>query len=164
MTGQQSTGGGNYMTVIIFCFVVIANVIGFCVIVRNFFRMERYTGKSSVWSTVTKIFSVLLNIVLVYGVLWGFVIGFMSMSTGSIFSYNKIYVSDFFTGFALLEASVFLPYGINMLLYKIWYRKNNLCKWWIFPALLTGAITFLLAVISAITSGDIKDWSIAEWL
>ncbi|MDE6034633.1 MAG: hypothetical protein K2G36_01815 [Ruminococcus sp.] len=153
------------MTVIIFCFVVMVNVIGFYFIVRNFFRQERYTGKSSVWSTVTKIFSVLLNIVIAYGVFWGFFISLMFMSTRGIFvNHHKIYVSDFCIGFALLEASIFLPYGINMLLYKIWYRKNNLCKWWIFPALLTGAITFLMAVSGLLTIGYIKDWSTSEWL
>ena len=153
------------MTVIIFCFVVMVNVIGFYFIGRNFFRQERYTGKSSVWSTVTKIFSVLLNIVLVYGVFWGFFISLMFMSTRGLFcNHHKIYVSDFFTGFALMEATIFLPYGINMLLYKIWYRKNNLCRWWIFPALLVGAITFLLAVSGLLISGYINDWSTSEWL
>ncbi|MDE6834439.1 MAG: hypothetical protein K2J39_09400 [Ruminococcus sp.] len=153
------------MTVIIFCFVVMVNVIGFYFIVRNFFHMERYTGKSSVWSTITKIFSVILNLVLIYGVFWGFFISLMLMSSrGLFYNYHKIYVSDFYTGFLLLEASVFLPYGINMLLYKVWYRKNNLCKWWIFPALLIGAVTFLLAVLFVITNGYIKDWSTSIWL
>lgn len=153
------------MTVIIFFLVVVVNVIGFYFIARNFFRQERYSGKNSVWSTVTKIFSVILNLVLIYGVFWGFLIGFMFMSTRGIFyNYHKIYVSDFFTGFLLMEASVFLPYGINMFLYKVWYRKNNLCKWWIFPALLIGAVTFLLAVLCVITIGYIKDWSTSEWI
>ena len=151
------------MTVIIFFLVVVVNIIGFYFIVRNFLRQERYSGKSSVWSTLTKIFSVILNLVLIYGVFWGFFIGVMFMSPRGLFNYHKIYVSDFCTGFLLLEASVFLPYGINMLLYKVWYRKNNLCKWWIFPALLIGAVTFVLAVLFVITNGYIKDWSTAEW-
>ncbi|MDE6501703.1 MAG: hypothetical protein K2L10_06430 [Ruminococcus sp.] len=152
------------MIVIIFCFVIIVNVIGFYFIVRNFLWREKYSGKSSVWTTVTKIFSVILNLVLIYGVFWGFFISFMFMSTQGIFyNYHKIYVSDFCTGFLLLETLFFLPYGINMFLYKIWYRKNNLCKWWILPSLLIGAVTFLMAVLCVITIGYINDWSTAKW-
>ncbi len=149
---------------IIFFLVVIVNAIGFCFIVKNFFRQEIYSGKNSSFSTMTKVFSVILNLVLAYGVFWGFLISFMFMSTRGIFyNYHKIYVSDFYTGFLLLETLFFLPYGINLFLYKVWYRKNNLCKWWIFPALVIGAVTFLLAVSGLLIIGYIKDWSTAEW-
>lgn len=55
---------------LIFLVVVILNVTAMRFIVRGFFRKVKVAGKNSAWSTITKIFSVLLNLLIDYGVFW----------------------------------------------------------------------------------------------
>ena len=152
------------MTVIIFCFVVMVNVMGFCFIVRNFCRQERYTGKSSVWSTVTKIFSVILNLVIFWSVIYAIASGLWNISAhGHYYKLESIHLSDFFNGLIIIETAVFLPYGLNLLLYKLWYKKTGLSKYWIFPAIVIGAGALILCVFSIISGDFINDWSTVKW-
>ena len=152
------------MTVIIFFLVVVVNITGFCFILRNFFRKERYTGKSSVWSTVTKIFSVIFNLVIFWSVIYAIAGGLWNISAhGHYYKLESIHLSDFFTGLILIETAIFLPYGLNLLLYKWWYKKTGLSKYWIFPAIAIGAGAFIVCVFSIISGDFINDWSTVKW-
>lgn len=152
------------MTIIIFFLVIIVNAIGFCFIVRNFFRQEIYSGKNSVWSTVTKIFSLILNLVIFWSVIYAVCGGLWLMSAdGHYYKLESIHLSDFFNGLIIIETAVFLPYGLNLLLYKLWYKKTGLSKYWIFPAIVIGAGALIVCVFSIISGDFINDWSTVKW-
>lgn len=150
---------------IIFFLVVMINAIGFYFIVRNFFRQEIYSGKSSVWSTVTKVFSVILNLVIFWSVIYAVCGGLWLMSAdGSYYKVKSIHLLDFYAGLIFLETAVFLPYGLNLMLYKLWYKKTGLSKYYIFPAIVIGAGALIVCVFSIISGDFINDWSTVKWI
>lgn len=151
---------------LIFLVVVILNVTAMRFIVRGFFRKVKVSGKNSAWSTITKIFSVIFNIALGFGAFWSMVLGFFCMSPFGWFGNvrEKFWVSDLVSGFLLCEVSVFVPYGLNVLLYKFWYKKVGLSKWWTFPALIMGVATFIFCIFEIISSEYIRYWSQCEWI
>lgn len=151
---------------LIFLVVVILNVTAMRFIVRGFFRKVKVSGKNSAWSTITKIFSVIFNIALGFGAFWSMVLGFFCMSPFGWFGNvrDKFWVSDLVSGLLLCEVSVFVPYGLNVLLYKFWYKKVGLSKWWTFPALITGALAFIITVSYVLSNDYISGWTNAEWL
>lgn len=152
---------------VIFIFLIIfaLNVTAFCFMIRNFFRKGKISGKNSVWSTITKIFSVLLNLLIDYGVFWELIFSICFIrSYGLVTGTWKIYISEFNMGFIFLETAFFVPYVLNVLLYKFWYRKFGLSKWWTFPALLTGALAFIITVSYVLSNDYISGWTNAEWL
>lgn len=153
------------MTGAIFLIFVILDITALAVIIGKFFCIDRFFGKKSAWSIFAKVFSVIFNLALCYGVFWAIVLGLFFISP-YVFFYksDKIYMSNFCIGFAILETGVFAPYGLNFLLYKIWYRKVDISKWWIFPAIITGIGAFAIIVINIIFGGYIKDWSTIEWI
>lgn len=150
---------------VIFLIAVILDITAFAIIIGHFFCIDRFSGKKSAWSIVAKVFSVIFNLALAYGAFWAICFGLFLISPyGFLYKSEKIYISDFLTGFALIETAVFLPYGLNFLLYKIWYRKVDISKWWIFPAIITGIGAFVLIVFGVISDGYIKDWSTIKWI
>lgn len=150
---------------LIFLVAVVLNITALYVIIRKFFRKKTVSGKTSSWSIVTKIFSVVLNLALAFGVFWAVALGLWLISTdGLFFSTGKIYKSDFTIGLILLETAVFLPYGLNLLLYKFWYGKKGLSKWWTFPAIVIGAGAFIWSVFHILSENFINDWSKAKWI
>ncbi len=152
------------MTVVIFFLVVIVNIIGFYFIVRNFFRQEIYSGKNSLFGTMTKIFSLILNLVIFWSVIYAVCGGLWLMSAhGHYYKVESIHLFDFYAGLILLETAVFLLYGLNLLLYKLWYKKTGLSKYWIFPAIIIGAGALILCVFSIISGDFMNDWSTVEW-
>ncbi|MCM1505888.1 MAG: hypothetical protein NC177_01955 [Ruminococcus flavefaciens] len=154
-----------FRTEISFFFVVIANITVLLFIIKRFFWIDKFNGKKSAWSIVAKVFSVILNLVLCYGVFWAIVFGLFLISPyGFLYKSDTIYMSDFCTGFALLETAVFLLYGLNFLLYKIWYRKVDISKWWIFSAIIIGVGVLAIVVLNVVSGDYIKDWSTIEWI
>ena len=152
------------MILIIFFLVVVVNAIGFYFIVRNFCRQERYSGKHSSFSMVTKIFSVVLNLVIFWSVIYAVAGGLWLMSAhGHYYKLESIHLFDFYAGLILVETAIFLPYGLNLLLYKWWYKKTGLSKYWIFPAIVIGAGALILCVFSIISGDFINDWSTVKW-
>ncbi|MDE6780341.1 MAG: hypothetical protein K2J40_02635 [Ruminococcus sp.] len=151
---------------IIFFFVVMINIIGFYFMTKKFFRKRTVSGKNSSFSTVTKVFSVILNLALAVGALFGVALGLFCISPFGLFGgvYEKFWVSDFVTGLLLCEVSVFVPYGLNVLLYKFWYKKFGLSKWWTFPALVIGAGAFIVCVLDILSERFIRYWSYGEWI
>ncbi len=148
------------MIVLIFLFAVILNVIAMYLIISNFSYKENICERNSLFSIITRIFSVLLNLVLAYGVFWVVTFGIWLISADGLFyKSEKIYTSDFIAGLILLESAVFLPYGLNLLLYKLWYRKTGLSKWWIFPAIVIGIGVFVVCIFNIISGNFISDWS-----
>ncbi len=152
------------MAGLVFLIVVILNITALFFIIKKFFRIDKFNGKKSSWSIVAKVFSVILNLVLAYGVFWAVAFGLWLISADGLFRSDKIYTSDFIAGLILLETSVFLPYGLNFLLYKIWYRKVNISKWWIFPAIIIGCGMFVVCVFNIISGDFIDDWATVEWI
>ena len=152
------------MTVVIFFLVVVVNAIGFCFIVRNFLRQERYSGKNSSFSTIIKIFSLILNLVIFWSVIYAVAGGLWLMSAHEhYYKVQSIHLFDFYAGLILVETAIFLPYGLNLLLYKLWYKKTGLSKYWIFPAIVIGAGALILCVFSIISWDFINDWSTVKW-
>lgn len=151
---------------IIFFVVVMVNITGLYFITKKFFRKRTVSGKKSSFSTVTKVFSVILNIALAYVVFWAVIFGAFCLSPYGIFhNIVKIYISDFITSLILLvETSIFLPYGLNLLLYKFWYGKVGLSKWWTFPAIIIGVGAFIGTIFLVISENFINGWSQAEWI
>lgn len=153
------------MIVLIFLIVVILNIITLYIITDKFLCKESICGKKSLFSIITEIFSVLLNLALVYCVFWAVAFGLWLISADGLFyTSDKIYTSDFIAGMILLETSVFLPYGLNLLLYKSWYGKTGLSKWWIFPAIIIGAGVFAVSVFNIISGNFISVWSEVQWI
>ena len=149
---------------IIFFFVVMSNTIGFYFMIKNFFREWTVSGKNSLFSMVTKVFSVILNLVLFWSVIYAIAGGLWLISAdGHYYKVESIHLFDFYTGLILLETAVFLPYGLNLLLYKLWYKKTGLSKCWIFPSIIMGAGAFILCVFCIISGDFINDWSTVEW-
>lgn len=100
------------------------NITALCFIVRGFVRKGKVSGKTSVWSTITKIFSVLLNLLIDYGVFWELIFGIWFIRAyGIVIGNREIYIFEFNMGFIFLETAFFVPYGLNVLLYKFWYKK-----------------------------------------
>lgn len=155
-----------FTTELIFLVVVILNITAMRFIVRGFFRKDKVSGKTSAWSTVTMIFSVIFNIALGVGAFWGIALGIFCFSPFSWFGNvsEKFYFSDLVSGLLLCEVSVFVPYGLNALLYKFWYKKLGLSKWWTFPALVIGTVAFIICVFNILSSGYIRYWSQCEWI
>lgn len=138
------------MIVLIFLVVVILNMIAMYIIIDEFLRKENICKKNSLWSVVAKVFSVIFNLALAYCVFWVVAFGIWFISTDVLFfRSDKIYISGFIVGMILFEIAVFLPYGLNLLLYKLWYRKVNVSKWWIFPSTIIGAGVFVVFVVFA---------------
>ncbi|MDE7137704.1 MAG: hypothetical protein K2O29_04505 [Ruminococcus sp.] len=107
----------------------------------------------------------LLNFVFAYVVFWAVAFGLWLISADGLFyKSDKIYTSDFIAGMILLETAVFLPYGLNLLLYKLWYKKTGLLKWWIFPAIIIGCGVFVVCVFNIISDDFISDWSKVQWI
>ncbi len=153
------------MGALIFLIMVILNIISLYLIICRFLFKENICEITSWFTIITGIFSVLLNLALVYCVYWAVTFGLWLISAdGLIFKSDKIYTSDFIAGLILLETAVFLPYGLNLLLYKLWYGKTGLSKWWIFPSIIIGCIVFVVGVFSIISGDFIKDWSEVKWI
>lgn len=153
------------MNALIFLVVVILNIITLYIIINKFLCKENICERNSLFSIITKIFSVLLNIALAYVVFWAVVFGLWLISAdGLFFKSDKIYTSDFIAGLILLETAVFLPYGLNLMLYKFWYGKTGLSKWWIFPAVIIGAGVFVVCLFNVISGDFISDWSEVQWI
>lgn len=155
-----------FTTELIFLVVVILNITAMRFIVRGFFRKDKVSGKNSTWGTVTRIFSVIFNIALGVGAFWGIALGFFCMSPFGWFGNvrEKLYFSDLVSGLLLCEISVFVPYGLNVLLYKFWYKKLGLSKWWTFPALVIGTVAFIILVSDILSENFIHYWSQTEWI
>lgn len=156
-----------FTTELIFLIMVIFNVIALCFIVRGFFRKEKVSGINSIGAVITKIFSVVLNISVAYVSFWGVICGLLFIAPFGLFGFmnKQMYVSTFAMGLALYEASAFVPYGLNALLYKFWYKKLGLSKWWTFPALIIGAGAFIICILSILTEKRfIRYWSQIEWV
>ncbi|MCM1505887.1 MAG: hypothetical protein NC177_01950 [Ruminococcus flavefaciens] len=153
-----------FRTEIIFFLVVIANITALFFITKNFFRIDKFNGKKSACSIVAKVFSVVLNLAFFVGVFGAVVLGIRFISAMNVSDCKFIFTYNFKMGLILLETAFFLPYGLNFALYNMWYRKNNLPKWWIFPSLIIGVLAFIITVFSVITRGFINDWSQAEWI
>ncbi|MDE5556585.1 MAG: hypothetical protein K2J32_02650 [Ruminococcus sp.] len=153
-------------TEINFFVAVMINIIGFYFMTKNFFRKRTVGGKTSSFSTATKIFSVILNLALAFGALFCAALGLFCISPFGWFGgvRDRLWISDFATGFLLCEVSVFVPYGLNVLLYKFWYKKFSLSKWWTFPALVVGAGAFIICVFEILSGRYIRYWSQAEWI
>ena len=99
------------MIILIFLVLIILNIITLYVIINKFFCKEEVDGKNSSFSIITKVFSVIVNLALAYGVFWAVVLGVLCLSPYGIFhNIVKIYISDFITALILLETAVFLPY------------------------------------------------------
>lgn len=153
-------------TEINFFVAVMINIIGFYFMTKNFFRKRTVGGKTSSFSTATKIFSVILNLALAFGALFCVALGLFCMSPFGLFGFvrEKFWGSDLIIGLLLCEVSVFVPYGLNVLLYKLWYKKFGLSKWWTFPALVIGAGAFIFCVFDILSERFIRYWSQAEWI
>ncbi len=154
------------MSVLIFLFAVILHIITLYLIINKFLCKEKICERKSLFSIITKIFSVLLNLALAYVVFWAVIFGALCLSPYGIFhNIVKIYMSDFITGLILLvETSILLPYGLNLLLYKFWYGKVGLSKWWTFPAILIGVGAFIGTVFLVLSENFINGWAKAEWI
>lgn len=130
---------------ILFSAVLVAHIVIFILITRSFFRKKVPCENNSGYSFMTKFLSVVLNIVLE-------VTAFSGARLGQFLIAPEYFISDtensclfkYITGIVISEIVVFLPYGLNLLLYKCLYRKNGLSKWWIFPAIVIGAGAFLI--------------------
>ncbi|MDE5620394.1 MAG: hypothetical protein K2I80_07715 [Ruminococcus sp.] len=153
------------MGALIFLIMIIFNIILLYLIIDKFLCKENICERASLFSIITKIFSVLLNFVFAYVVFWAVAFGLWLISADGLFyKSDKIYTSDFIAGMILLETAVFLPYGLNLLLYKLWYKKTGLLKWWIFPAIIIGCGVFVVCVFNIISDDFISDWSKVQWI
>ena len=154
------------MIILIFLVLIILNIITLYIIINKFFCKEKVCGKKSLWSIIAKIFSVILNLALAYVVFWGVILGLLFISPFGWFGgvRDRLWVSDFATGLLLCEVSVFVPYGLNVLLYRLWYKKFGLSKWWTFPAILIGAGAFIGYVFLVLSENFINGWAKAEWI
>jgi len=153
------------MAGLVFLIVVILNITALFFIIKKFVRTDKFNGKKSSWSIVAKVFSVILNLALAYVVFWAVALGLWFIKTyGIITDTWKIYISEFNMGFIFLETAFFVPYGLNVLLYKFWYRKMGLSKWWTFPALIMETVAFIITVLYVLSNDYIRGWTNAEWI
>ena len=125
--------------------VLVAHIVIFILITRSFFRKKVLCENNSGYSFMTKFLSVILNIALGVTAFSGARLGqFLIVPEYFISDTENSYLLKYITGIVISEIVVFLPYGLNLLLYKCLYRKNGLSKWWIFPAIPVGAGAFLI--------------------
>jgi len=129
---------------ILFSVVLMAHIIIFFLITRSFFRKK--TSCRNYYGFVMKFLSVILN--LAFGVIAvaGVKLGLSLISAEDFLRYYK---EDFsllkcIEGMIISEVAVFLPLGMNFLLYRHLYSKNGLSKWWTFPAVLVSIGVFLI--------------------
>lgn len=153
-----------FKTDLIFLSVSALNIAALYFIIKSFFHIKTVSGKTSSWSIVAKIFSVIFNLVLAFCVFWAVALGLWVISADGLFvKGDNIYISDFITGMILIETSIFLPYGLNFILHKLWYQKTGLSKWWIFPDIIIGVVVFAVCIVVIIAGDYINDWSTLPW-
>ncbi|MDE5556586.1 MAG: hypothetical protein K2J32_02655 [Ruminococcus sp.] len=134
----ESTGTFRAMT-------AVAHTIIFVLIARSFFRKKIPYENNSRYSYVMKFLSVILNMEFGVVAFLGVKLGLSLISPYYCIPDNEdFHLLEFITGVIISEVAIFLPYGMNLLLYKRLYRKNGLSKWWIFPAIPVSVGTFLI--------------------
>lgn len=161
-------------TGLIFLMIIILHIIAIVFIIKKFLKIDEATMKNSPASIVTGDISVILNSVIglvalfvaVHG-LW--LIAYPRISNKptlfSNYALNQtIYICNFIKGLLFLESAIFLPYGLNLLLYKLWYKKTGLSKWKIFPSIIIGIGNFILCVFIMILGDLINDWATWPWM
>lgn len=148
----------------IFLIVIMLNITALYFMIKKFFQIDKISGKKSSWRTVTGVFSIIINLVIVFGVCYAMGLGLLLISAYGLFCKREtIYISDFSTGLILIESAIFLPYGLNLLLYKLWYKKTGFSKRLIFPSIVIGIGNFILCVFWMIVGGYINDWATWPW-
>ncbi|MDE6427042.1 MAG: hypothetical protein K2K89_13045 [Ruminococcus sp.] len=131
----ESTGIFRAMT-------AVAHTVIFVLIARSFFLKKIPCENNSRYNSVIKFLSVILNTE--FGVT-----AFLCIKLGlSLICPDEciedVHLLEYITGVIISEVAIFLPYGMNLLLYKPLYRKNGLSKWWTFPSILLSAGAFLI--------------------
>lgn len=128
---------------ILFTTLLVVHIVIFVLIIRNFFRKKTPCRN---YSFVMKFLSVALNITLGITAFLGVKMGLSLVSAEDFLRYYKENFSLWkcISGMIISEVAVFLPCGMNLLLYKRLYSKNGLSKWWTFPAVLVSMGIFLI--------------------
>ncbi|MDE6776797.1 MAG: hypothetical protein K2J25_02570 [Oscillospiraceae bacterium] len=143
----------------IFLIVMILHIIAIIFIIKKFLQIDEVSVKKSPESTEEE--PVLISIILIFII--GFVAFCVTLSGLMCIIYHPSppgvvtdfiipsldrtpYIYNFIKGLILIESAIFLPYGLNLLLYKLWYKKTGLSKWKIFPSIIIGIGNFILCV------------------
>ncbi|MDE6780340.1 MAG: hypothetical protein K2J40_02630 [Ruminococcus sp.] len=117
----------------------------FVLITRRFFRKKIPCENYSRYNSVIKFLSVILNTESGVAAFLGVKLGLSFISPYYCIPDNEdFHLLEFITGVIISEVAIFLPYVMNLLLYKYLYNKNGLSKWWIFPAIPVSVGAFLI--------------------
>ena len=134
----KSTGIFRAMT-------AVTNTVIFVLIIRSFFRQKISYENNSRYSYVMKFLSVILNMEFGVAAFLGVKLGLSLISPYYCIPDNEDFHSlEYITGVIISEVVIFLPYAMNLLLYKRLYRKDGLSKWWTFPSIPVSAGAFLI--------------------
>lgn len=129
----ESTGIFRAMTAVV-------HTVIFVLITRRFFKKKIPCENNSRYSFLMKFLSVIFNTEFGATAFLGIKLGLSLISSNS----EDLHLLEFITGVIISEAVIFLPYVMNLLLYKRLYRKNGLSEWWTFPAIPVSVGTFLV--------------------
>lgn len=165
-------------TGLIFLMITILHIIAFIFIIKNFLQIDEaneVSAKKIPEITVTKNISEIINCVVILLSFYATYLGLLLIashglfdigipfSNHSLFLNRTIYICNFIKGLILIESAIFLPYRLNLLLYKLWYKKTGLSKRIMLPSIIIGIINFILCVFWIIVEGYINDWATWPW-
>ncbi|MBD5142620.1 MAG: hypothetical protein HDT22_03300 [Ruminococcus sp.] len=161
-------------TGLIFLMIIILHIIAFIFIIKNFLQIDEVSVKKSLKNTKEEpvLTSIIIGFIALLAIFTGLPLlvrtsisgAKLSFSTHPATLFNKtIYICNFIKGLIFLESAIFLPYGLNLLLYKLWYKKTGLSKRIMLPSIIIGIINFILCVFWIIVEGYINDWATWPW-
>lgn len=156
-------------------FVIILNITALGFILRNFVYLKDTKGKESQYSDVARMFSGIINFTITFGVFiletygWELLLSpLMGLNytgyTEPITEETVVYTPEVIVGVIMLESAIYLPYAINYLLYKVWYKKAGISKWWILPGLVVSTFSFMSSVCVVIFNNVADFWATYPWV
>lgn len=114
-------------------------------------------------------FTIILSNLAIAGIeffLWIWFIFSADGSDGNLFhNATKMYVSDF-VGYMILLAIIYCLPMLNLLLYRCWYIKASMSRWWVIVpfTLIFGAVSTLMLCGLYGPIGIIRSWLKIEWI
>lgn len=128
---------------ILFATFLMVHIVMFVLIIRSFFRKKTPCG--NYYGFILKFLSVALNIIFGITAFFGVKQGLSLISAEDFLRYKENFsLVKCIAGMIISEVAVFMPCGMNLLLYRCLYSKNGLSKWWTFPAVLVSMGIFLI--------------------
>lgn len=162
----------------IFLIVMILHIIAIIFMIKKFLKIDKTNIKKSPASIITGIISVIINCIIGY-IAFCYAFNGLLLMVSEMISYidlpysnhpprellnETVYICNFIKGLLFFESAIFLPYGLNLLLYKLLYKKIKLSKWVIFPSIIIEILIFMLCVFWIIISDYINKWATSPWL